>query len=128
MAYLLDTHTLLWFENGNKLLSKNVKNIIVNSPDKKYISIASLWEIAIKVNLSKLQLHISFKELIKEIEKNNFIILPVETKHLFILSELKLHHNDPFDRIIISQAKSENLIILTKDTLFKKYKISLLWN
>lgn len=122
MNVLLDTHTLLWFISGDERTSQNARNIIESEATKLFVSIASLWEIAIKINIGKLELNIPFKKLEKEILKNNFQILPIEFKHTIQLSKLEHIHRDPFDRILISQALVENFTIITKDTAFSEYK------
>ena len=122
MAYLLDTHTFLWFLEGSKRLSKKTKDIIVNPKNKTFISIASIWEMGIKLSLDKLELDLSLEELKQELIRNEIEILPLDFDHIITLSKLEYHHRDPFDRILISQAKSEKLTILSKDSHFKLYK------
>ena len=101
MEYLLDTHTFLWFINGDVQLSKHAREAIGNPDAIKYVSIASFWEIAIKVNLGKLSLDMPY---------------------------IDLHHRDPFDRIIIAQALNERLILISKDGNFEKYgQLRMLW-
>ncbi len=130
MAYLLDTHTFtfLWFLEGSKRLSKKTKDIIVNPKNKTFISIASIWEMGIKLSLDKLELDLSLEELKQELIRNEIEILPLDFDHIITLSKLEYHHRDPFDRILISQAKSEKLTILSKDSHFKLYKqVKVVW-
>ncbi len=128
MAYLLDTHAFLWFLEGNKSLSKKAKDIIVNPKNKTFVSIASIWEMGIKISLDKLQLDLTLEELKHELIKNEFEILPLDFDHVIELSGLDYHHRDPFDRILISQAKSEKLTILSKDKNFRLYKqVKVVW-
>jgi PIN domain nuclease of toxin-antitoxin system len=128
MSYLLDTHTFLWFFEGSDDLSKKARTIIENTENIKFISIASIWEIAIKMNLGKLKLDIKLEDLKEEILKNNFEILPLDFEHIIGLSKLEEIHKDPFDRIIISQAISENYTIISKDSNFSLYEsVKLLW-
>ena len=122
MNVLLDTHTLLWFISGDERTSQNARNIIESDSTKLFVSIASFWEIAIKINIGKLDLHIPFKKLQKEVLNNNFTILPIEFTHTVQLSKLESIHRDPFDRILISQALVENFTIISKDTTFSAYK------
>ncbi len=122
MEYLLDTHTFLWFINGDKELSKKAKNSIADPDASKFISIASTWEIAIKVNLGKLKLDMPFEELKQQIILNGFEILPITFEHTLKLCSLEHIHSDPFDRIIITQAYAENLTVISKDGNFSKYK------
>ena len=128
MIYLLDTHTFLWFLEGNRNLSKNARTTIENSNNTNFISIASIWEVAIKMSLGKLKLDIKLEELKSEILKNNFEILPLDFEHIIELSNLETIHKDPFDRIIISQAISEKYTIISKDSNFGLYKkVKLVW-
>ena len=128
MAYLLDTHTFLWFLEGSKRLSKKTKDIIVNPKNKTFIRIASIWEMGIKLSLDKLELDLSLEEFKQELIRNEIEILPLDFDHIITLSKLEYHHRDPFDRILISQAKSEKLTILSKDSHFKLYKqVKVVW-
>ncbi len=128
MAFLLDTHTFLWFINGDKKLPKNIRSVIDNIDNKCYLSIASLWEIAIKMRVNKLELDFGFSGLLSQIIDNNFELLDINFKHLLELTSLELHHRDPFDRIIIAQAIEENFTIITKDGNLKLYNIKVLWD
>lgn len=128
MNYLLDTHTFLWFINDDQQLSGNSINAIANPDAVKYVSIASFWEIAIKLNIGKLELDMPYKSLRQQIDVNGFELLSISFEHTTALSTLPLHHGDPFDRIIISQALVENLTIISKDKSFTEYrKLQLLW-
>ena len=128
MEYLLDTHTFLWFINGDAQLSKNAREAIGNSDTIKYISIASFWEIAIKVNLGKLSLDMPYNDLRQQVADNGFEILPITFSHTAELISLDLHHRDPFDRIMIAQALSDRLILISKDGNFEKYsQLKMLW-
>ena len=106
MKFLLDTHTFLWFISGDNLLSKRAKDAIESAESHSYLSIASLWEIGIKTRLNKLNIGMPFKDLKKQIDKNGFEILPVLFSHIEIISELPVHHQDPFDRLLIAQCKN----------------------
>jgi PIN domain nuclease of toxin-antitoxin system len=127
MNILLDTHTFLWFLGGDSELSEQAKILIENPKYGKYISIASFWEIAIKNSMGKLILDIPFVELKKEVIRNSFQILPITFEDILQLITLPFHHRDPFDRIIISQAKENNLTLLSRDCNFVKYDVNLLW-
>lgn len=127
MQYLLDTHTFLWFLNGDDQLSNKARICIENPHNDCYISIASFWEIAIKISLKKLILEMSFKELYNESDKNGFSLLPITFNHTSKLASLKFYHRDPFDRIIICQALIDNLTIIGKDSSFEEYGIKQVW-
>ena len=127
MKILLDTHTFLWFLGGASELSKQARMLIENPIHEKYISIASFWEIAIKTSLEKLILEVPFSELKSEAIKNSFQILPITFGDTLQLCTLPFHHRDPFDRIIISQAKENNLTLVSHDSNFSLYEVNLLW-
>lgn len=99
---LLDTHTLIWFIEGSKELSRTARQTIEIENADNYVSIASLWEIAIKVSLGKLELKTPFNQIDRQITQNGFEILPVTFEDTLIVSALPFHHRDPFDRIIIA--------------------------
>src|SRR5690606_27393323 len=127
MRYLLDTHSLIWFLEDNPKLSTLAKSEIKNLQNQCFISIVSLWEIALKTGIDKLDLDIPFSKFKKEIQENSFEILPIEFEHLQELLHLDFPHKDPFDRMIIAQSISEKMTIITKDENFDKYKVKLLW-
>lgn len=128
MNYLLDTHTFLWFLEGNNTLSSKARIIIENADNTIYVSIASIWEIAIKISISKLKLSVNLEEVKTEIVKNNFEILPLDFEHIIELTNLEQIHKDPFDRIILSQAISEKYIFVSKDSNFDFYNnVNVLW-
>lgn len=124
MPFILDTHTFLWFVEGDKMLPVTLKEKIKDINQVCFISVASFWEIAIKIQLGKLKIGISLEDLYRFAERNQ---IQINEKHLLKLLELDFFHNDPFDRIIISQAITEKLILLSKDKEFKKYKIKVQW-
>ena len=127
MKALLDTHTFLWFLAGDSELSTRARAIIENPKYEKYVSIASFWEIAIKSSLGKLTLDVPFAELKTEVIKNSFQILPITFQDTLHLTTLPYHHRDPFDRIIISQAKENNLTLVSRDENFGRYDLNLSW-
>jgi len=127
VSYLLDTHTFLWYIDGSTELSDIAKNTIQNSSVDKFISIASLWEISIKINLNKLTLSLNFDTLPQFIQNNKFNDLVIKFNHLQQLSSLPHHHGDPFDRLLISQAIAEDLTIISADQHFKAYPVNVLW-
>ncbi len=127
-SFLLDTHTLVWFLSGNQSLSKKAKAIILDSSNSCFISIASLWEIAIKINLEKLKIAIGFSELPSLLFNNDIEILQISFEYISELITLESIHKDPFDRIIISQSKKEKITWISKDQNFTKYKgLEVLW-
>lgn len=127
MNLLLDTHTFLWFINGDSELSSHAKTSIEAPNNISFVSIASLWEIAIKVNLGKLDIFRPFHELEQQIQRNGFQVLPITFKQTEIISQLTSYHRDPFDRVLIAQAIDQDLTLISKDTLFVHYSVPVLW-
>ncbi len=128
MNYLLDTHTLLWFINGDNSLSNKAKSIIKNLNNNCFISIASIWEMGIKISLNKLQIDFDFKELENFLLENEIKILEISINQVEILSSLRFIHRDPFDRLIIAQCVAEKMVLLTKDENIKLYtEIETVW-
>lgn len=127
MKYLLDTHAFLWFISGNASLSKNARQAIESVQAQSYVSIASLWEIAIKTKIGKLDIGMPFVDLKKHIAANGFDLPPIHFEHLQIITDLPLQHQDPFDRILVAQSMAESLIVITKDPHFKGYEVQTLW-
>ncbi len=126
MQIILDTHILIWYLEGNEKLSKNIIDKIENSNNEIFISIASIWEIAIKINLKKLQLNISLTELRDIIIESNINLLSITFNDILINSELIKHHSDPFDRIIISQSINNDYFLISNDRHFELYKLKLI--
>jgi len=127
MRYLLDTHTLIWFISGDKELSSKARKAIEADDTINFVSIASLWEISIKISMERLELNSPFDKLAEQMVDNNFQILPVTFEDVLMLSSLPFHHKDPFDRMIIVQGITNKLTIISKDKSFSDYKPKLLW-
>ena len=127
MNYLLDTHVLIWFLNGDKALTGKARKAIESDNAINFISIASLWEIAIKISMERLTVKVPFEKLGAELDKNNFQILPITFNDTVVLSTLAFHHRDPFDRLIISQTIANDFTLISKDKEFAAYKTKLLW-
>jgi PIN domain nuclease of toxin-antitoxin system len=127
MNYLIDTHALIWFLNGDNDFSDKAKKAIEDNDAINFISIASLWEIAIKISLGKLELKTPFVKISEQIANNGFQILPITFEDTLILSSLPFHHRDPFNRIIISQSFNNKLTIISKDRYFDAYQVALIW-
>jgi PIN domain nuclease of toxin-antitoxin system len=127
MGFLIDTHVFIWYATGDKRLGKNIISILEND-NQIYLSIASLWEMAIKVNIGRLEFKEPFEQIAtQQIAINNYKVLNIKPEHTFHLSNLELIHKDPFDRIIISQAIIENMPVISKDNYFKNYGIEVVW-
>jgi PIN domain nuclease of toxin-antitoxin system len=104
MNLLLDTHTFIWFLEGSDRLSINALEAIESEENTSFISIATLWEIAVKVSIGKLEMQVSFDELNTLAWENGIEILPIQFAHTKKISQLPFHHKDPFDRMIIAQS------------------------
>ncbi len=126
MRLLVDTHILLWFLEGNNLLSAAHRQIIAEPQNDVFVSVASLWETAIKISIGKLTLAVSLADVINQISAENIEILPVLPAHVLQVSILPFHHRDPFDRLIIAQAQIEKISVITEDKSFADYKVKIL--
>lgn len=131
MGYLLDTHTILWvLENDNKL-SSNARHVIEDIQKDCSVSIASLFEIAIKRKIGKLELSQNIEAYTIEIVRIDIEILPISPSYLEAYNQtpMNLEHRDPFDRLLIATAFAENLIVITDDHKFKWYNyfVQILW-
>jgi PIN domain nuclease of toxin-antitoxin system len=118
MRLLLDTHVFMWCVTGNRQLSKAAKTTILEA-DSVYVSSASIWELAIKVRIGKLNINI--EQLKESIAESEFLELPVSAQHAAKVAYLPMIHRDPFDRLLIAQAICEPLIFLTADVALKSY-------
>lgn len=128
MEYLLDTHAFLWFINGDSSLSAAALQAISSPYSIKYISIASFWEIAIKLNTGKLFIDMPFDQLRTEAEVNGFDILQVTFEHTARLIDLELHHRIHSTGSLIAQAETSNMTLISKDSNFSSYiGLKLLW-
>ncbi|MFZ4656711.1 MAG: type II toxin-antitoxin system VapC family toxin [Caldilineaceae bacterium] len=128
MRFLIDTHVFLWFINGDNRLSQSVRKAIEGEENEVLLSIASVWEIAIKTNVGKLGLAKPFAELIPEqIIENEIELTPISMDDLKVVALLPLHHRDPFDRLLIAQALVQEIAIASDDSSFKQYGVKLFW-
>ena len=118
---------MLYFLYDSEKLSKRASDIIYHNDTKICVSIVSMWEIAIKSSIGKLEIKSSISKIAETCENEQFDILPIKPFHLDELEQLPTIHGDPFDRLIISQAISENLIIITKDGTIPLYNVKILW-
>ncbi len=121
MQYLLDTHTLIWFLENDKRLSAKAKKTIEAEDNTSFISIVSLWEIAIKLNLGKLEINVTIDDIVDETSQMGIVILPITVDAVKLVQTMPLHHRDPFDRLLIAQADATELIVITDDKMFGEY-------
>ena len=127
MNLLLDTHTTIWFITGDKTLPAHLKELIEDGANTCFVSIASHWEMGIKHSLGKLDLKVDLRRIFELIDQSGLTILPITTNHILTNTTLEFHHRDPFDRLMIAQAKSEGLTVVSRDGIFKDYNIELIW-
>lgn len=127
-SLLLDSHSLLWFVWDDPQLSSDAKASIENADNRKLVSIASCWEIAIKVGLGKLDLGEPSRSFLpREIARNSFELLPISLEHATAVEALPLHHRDPFDRLLAAQATVDKLDLVSADPTFDQYGVARLW-
>ncbi|NBC16018.1 MAG: PIN domain-containing protein [Bacteroidetes bacterium] len=127
-AVVLDTHAFLWFIGGDDRLSERARNLIATLDNEVFLSVASLWEMAIKINVGKLRLPRPFGDLIPEqLIHNEIQVFHAELPHMTHYVDLPLHHRDPFDRMIIAQAQGNAMKVVTRDRAFSRYDVDVLW-
>jgi PIN domain nuclease of toxin-antitoxin system len=127
MRLLLDTHALIWVSENDPQLSQSAKKALELASNTKFVSIATLWEMAIKINIGKLKLAKPLSIIIKDFQANDIQLLSVEPAHILLIENLPLIHRDPFDRILIAQAISEGFTLVSNEVLFDEYSIDRLW-
>ena len=123
MNLLLDTHVLLWWLDDHPHLSKRARAAIANSQNLVFVSAAVIWEIGIKHALNKLEIPSNFQ---KVLERQDFEQLDITIDHAYAVGNLPPHHRDPFDRMLVAQAKVEVMKLVTHDIRMEKYKIPLI--
>jgi PIN domain nuclease of toxin-antitoxin system len=128
MRLLLDTHTFLWLDGSPEHLSPAALAACEEPTNELYLSVVSAWEIQIKHQINRLQLDVSLEEMIQgQQTANDLKILSVELHQVYILRQLPLHHHDPFDRLLIAQAKAEQMRLVSADSQFAPYRVDVLW-
>ena len=128
MQLLLDTHAFLWWVSDDDRLTRRARNAIADRTDTCYVSVASCWEIAIKISLGRLTLIDPLERFIPEqLAANEFDLLPIEIDHAGRVATLPFHHRDPFDRLLVAQALAHRLAIVSADRLFRDYGVKRLW-
>lgn len=126
--FLLDTHTLLWFFQGNPRLSPGAKALIEDPTNRVFVSLVSCWEIAIKAGQNKMNLSEPVRTLMeRELPANDLELLPITLEHATAVEGLPQHHKDPFDRLLIAQAIVEGLPIVGVDVAFDAYPVRRIW-
>jgi PIN domain nuclease of toxin-antitoxin system len=128
MKLLLDTHTFLWLAGSPERLSTTALAACEDTTNQLYLSVVSAWEIQIKHQINRLQLEVSLEKIIQgQQDANHLSILSVELHHIYTLQQLPFHHNDPFDRLLIAQAKAEQRRLVSTDRQFEPYLVDVIW-
>ena len=128
MNLLLDTHAFLWLRFSPDKVSNAALTAYQDDNNKIFFSLVSIWEIQIKQQLGKLELDIGLADLLQEQCGNNQLeLLPIKLNHILDLKKLPFHHKDPFDRLLISQAFSESMVLVSSDEFFSDYGVDVLW-
>jgi len=117
MKFLLDTHVFIWWDSEPEKLSNRAFELCQAPENQLILSIASLWEIQIKSQLGKIKLNNS----------NGLLLMPVNASHVYALGNLPSVHKDPFDRMIVAQARVESLCLISHDSTLKKYPVDIMW-
>ncbi len=128
MKLLLDTHTFIWWDSEPAKLSSQAIILCQDQQNSLMLSVASVWEMQIKLQLRKLKLTLPLAELLESQQQMNHLeILPVLLSHVLALQHLPTHHKDPFDRLLIAQANTEDVVIVSNDPMFPKYTDKVVW-
>jgi PIN domain nuclease of toxin-antitoxin system len=128
MRVLIDTHVFIWWTGDASQLSPLVHDILTDPETEPILSIASIWEMQIKVSLGKLSLRTALPDLVNdEVSNNRIKLLPIALIHIYAVGDLPLHHKDPFDRLLIAQSMMEEIAIVSIDEKFDAYGVDRLW-
>jgi len=127
MKALLDTHTFLWAIAEEEKLSRRAQQIFTG-PNDLWLSVASVWEILIKVRAGRLPLPVpAGPYVVKKLAANHIEVLPIQLDHVLVMESLPMHHRDPFDRLLVAQAQSEQLAVVTRNAVFRRYGVRVVW-
>ena len=128
MRLLLDTHVFLWFVEGNSRLSKSAKDHVEDDAHDLFLSVASLWEMGVKISLGKLELPQPFAEFMqRHLALSSIELLGISPQHAYATADLPFHHRDPFDRLLAVQCLSEELTLVSADSVFVEYGVERVW-
>lgn len=121
--YLIDTQIFVWFAKGDVQMPPVAKEKLTNRNNEIFLSVASIWEIVIKVSIKKLNLAAPLRTILGRYGQDDFKLLPIELRHALATGNLPFHHRDPFDRLLVAQAQSEDLEIISTDKVFDAYGV-----
>ena len=121
MRCLLDTHIVIWAMVGSKKLSSRARSMLQDTENVFYVSSASIWEVAIKHSARPDEIPVTAEQMIRFCRNSGIWELPVQFRHSQAVSSLPPHHNDPFDRMLVAQAREEGLSLLSHDRQLPPY-------
>jgi PIN domain nuclease of toxin-antitoxin system len=128
MKVLADTHAILWWLAGDERLSRTARRILENPANRRLVSVASLWEIGIKLSAGKLlDEGLTLRIIADSLNEQEFVVLPIRLEALLRLDQLPWIHRDPFDRMLIAQAMEEEIPLLTADSKISRYAVKTIW-
>ncbi|MFN0087400.1 MAG: type II toxin-antitoxin system VapC family toxin [Blastocatellia bacterium] len=128
MKLLLDTHAFIWWDSEPDKLSLKAMAACKDAANVLVVSVASIWEVQIKIQLGILTLRMPLVDVIQDQQQKNGVqILPVSLKHVLAIDQLPFHHKDPFDQMLMAQANAEGATIVSKDSELSKYPVRILW-
>ena len=127
MRLLIDTHAFLWFVAGDRRLTRAARRAMEHDEAEIYLSAAAVWEMAIKAGLGRLTLPAPTAEYVEDKLRSGVRMLPVDWSHAAAVERLPLHHRDPFDRLLVAQAQAERLAVVTRDRVFRRYGVQVVW-
>jgi PIN domain nuclease of toxin-antitoxin system len=126
-GFLLDTHVLLWYIEADPRLSDRARDLLTNDDINLSVSIVSLWEIVIKLNIGKLKIGYTTGDIYQLLKQLYVEVLPIEYADLDCYLTLPLHHRDPFDRLLIAQAINRQLVLVSADQSLNSYEVEQFW-
>jgi PIN domain nuclease of toxin-antitoxin system len=128
MKLLLDTNVFIWLNDAPHRIKEQVMTVLANPDNDLFLSLTSIWEMQIKIQLGKLQLNDALPDILRTQQvDNNLQILTINLSHIWSLENLPYHHRDPFDRLLIAQAQTEGMTLVSADGIFDLYDVDLLW-
>ena len=127
MKLLIDTHALIWFLEGSSSFSAKARRRIEDETNEKYVSVASIWEMAIKISIGKLRLDFALPDLVRASAEERIQVLSLEPAHAFAVTSLRRGRNDPFDRLLAAQALVEEMAVVSRDESFDAHRVRRIW-
>ena len=128
MRFLLDSHAFLWWLDGSANISEAARSVLRVRKNEIFVSLACVWEMAVKTSLGKLRLALPFERFMTEnLGRNTFTLFPVEFRHVLGVASLPFHHRDPFDRLLVAQSIEDEIPVISADTIFDRYGAQRIW-